>query len=42
MWGERPLLSVGGPVCETAMKVECDLRLTRPSLRVCNMGMATT
>ena len=27
-------------MCEIAMKVEWDLRLTQPSLRVCNMGVA--
>ena len=26
MWGERLLLSVGAPVCETAMKLERDRR----------------
>ena len=33
MWGERRVW--GAPVCETAMKVEWDLRLTRPSLQEC-------
>ena len=35
MWGEWLLLSVGVPVCETAMKVEWYSRLTRPSLWEC-------
>ena len=35
MWGERLLVSVGESVCETAMKIEWDSRLTQPLLREC-------
>ena len=40
MWGELLLVSVGGPVCETAMKVEWDSKADLAKVvRVCNMGV---